>query len=69
MTAIESIWVELADRPVKNQYPKPVTATNNWWGTTDASAIRATVWDLYNDSRFGLLTYQPFLTAPANMLP
>jgi fibronectin type 3 domain-containing protein len=46
-----------------------VTATSNWWGSTSATAIKATIWDVYNDANLGAVTYQPFLTAPASLLP
>jgi hypothetical protein len=49
--------------------PANVMATGNWWGSTSASAIKATIWDVYNDANLGAVTYQPFLTAPASLLP
>jgi hypothetical protein len=41
-----------------------VTATNNWWGTTDSNAISRTIYDYKNDNNLGTVTYTPYLTAP-----
>jgi parallel beta-helix repeat protein len=41
-----------------------VTATNNWWGTTDAGAIAQTIHDNKTDYTVGTVTFVPFLTEP-----
>lgn len=40
-----------------------ITASNNWWGTTDAQAINQTIYDFKNDANLGTVTFIPFLTA------
>lgn len=39
-----------------------VTATNNWWGTTNQDEINATIWDFDNAPNLGVVTFVPFLT-------
>lgn len=46
-----------------------VDATNNWWGTTDASAIGNKIFDSADDYNFGTVTFSPFLTAPDSQAP
>ena len=47
-----------------------INATNNWWGTTDASAINQTIWDHKNDPvNLGTLNFIPYLTAPNSLSP
>ncbi|UCE74551.1 MAG: PKD domain-containing protein [Methanomassiliicoccales archaeon] len=40
-----------------------VDATNNYWGTTDASVIAQLIWDVYDDLGLGEVFYEPFLTS------
>ena len=47
----------------------PVDATNNWWGTTDASAISSKTFDSADDYNFGTVTFSPFLSAPDSQAP
>lgn len=49
------------DYNVKNMGPHGVDAINNWWGTTDESAIDASIYDGRDDATLGLVDYQPFL--------
>jgi hypothetical protein len=50
--------------------PDDIEAVNNWWGTTDASAINQTIWDHKNDpSNLGTLNFDPYLTAPNPSAP
>jgi hypothetical protein len=44
-------------------------ATNNWWGTTDASLISSTIFDKTDDSVRGQVLFQPFLTEPNSKAP
>jgi hypothetical protein len=47
-----------------------ITAVNNWWGTTDASAINQTIWDHKNDpDNLGTLTFIPYLNEPNPLAP
>ena len=39
-------------------------ATLNWWGTTDSAAISASIFDFFDDVTKGIVTFEPFLTAP-----
>ena len=41
-----------------------INLPNNWWGTTDQSAISQTIYDYKNDFNLGTVNYIPFLTAP-----
>ncbi|MCW3995337.1 MAG: hypothetical protein NWE98_04205 [Candidatus Bathyarchaeota archaeon] len=41
-----------------------VDATNNWWGTTDQTAIGNSIYDRKNDFNLGTVTFVPFLTSP-----
>jgi len=41
-----------------------VNMTRNWWGTTDAQAIKAKLYDYTIDFRLGRILYEPFLTEP-----
>ena len=38
--------------------------TNNWWGTTDASAIEALIYDKSKDNTLGKADFIPFLKRP-----
>jgi parallel beta-helix repeat protein len=44
-----------------NDQDDDVTATNNWWGTTDNDAINASVYDWTYASSKGNVTYRPKL--------
>jgi hypothetical protein len=39
-----------------------IDATNNWWGTTDISAINQTIYDYKNSTMFGRVTFTPVLS-------
>ena len=41
-----------------------VNAANNWWGTTDPSAIKASIFDFEEDFTLGKVTFEPFLSQP-----
>jgi parallel beta-helix repeat protein len=43
---------------------KDFGASNNWWGTTDTSAIAKLIYDYTDDFNLGKVTYTPFLTSP-----
>jgi parallel beta-helix repeat protein len=42
-----------------------LTATNNWWGTTETSLIDQLIRDVKDDFSLGRVEYVPFLTEPA----
>lgn len=46
-----------------------VNATYNWWGTTDAQAIKQSIYDSKNDSSLGTVNFVPFLTSPNIQAP
>ena len=46
-----------------------VDATNNWWGTTDDTAIQALIHDKNDDPARGGVTYVPYLGAPSTTTP
>ncbi len=39
-----------------------ITATSNWWGTTDKSAISQTIYDSNRNFNLGTVNFEPFLT-------
>ncbi len=42
-----------------------VTASLNWWGTTDLAAVNQTIYDHYDDEQWGTVTFTPILTSPS----
>ncbi|RLC71317.1 MAG: hypothetical protein DRJ03_30330 [Chloroflexi bacterium] len=46
-----------------------VTASGNYWGTTDQAAIQARIYDFNQDMNAGLFTFTPFLTTPDPTAP
>jgi len=46
-----------------------VDARNNWWGTTNGTAIRQRIWDFNDDYNLGTVLYIPTLTAPDTTAP
>ncbi len=49
--------------------PKNITVADNWWGTTDESAISQSIYDSKNDFNLGTVTFQPILTSPNQNAP
>jgi len=43
---------------------KNLEALNNWWGTSDTSQIDQQVYDFYDDTNLGRVTYTPRSTTP-----
>ncbi len=41
-----------------------INLPNNWWGTTDQSAISQTIYDYKNDFNLGTVNFTPFLNVP-----
>ncbi len=46
-----------------------INATNNWWGTTDTSAINQTIYDFKDDFTLGSVSFVPLLNAPNPQAP
>lgn len=42
-----------------------ISATNNWWGTTDSPTIASLIYDYYDDFNLGKVLYSPILTTSA----
>jgi parallel beta-helix repeat protein len=51
------------------QITDTVNVTNNWWGTTDQSAIAGSFYDYYKDFNLGKVNFVPFLTTPNSNAP
>ena len=51
------------DRNVGNTFvnhtSNDVTATDNWWGTTDAKLIGGLIEDFYDNNQFGRIRFSP----------
>jgi hypothetical protein len=45
------------------------SAAQNYWGTSDSSAIPALIYDYYDDFDLGKVTYTPLLTSPDQTAP
>jgi parallel beta-helix repeat protein len=52
-----------------DQTTDTVNVTNNWWGTTDQSAIANSFYDYYKDFNLGKVNFVPFLTSPNSNAP
>lgn len=46
-----------------------VTATNNWWGTTDTDEIEEFIFDMYDDVNMGIVDYSDYLLLPDTEAP
>ncbi|PKO15852.1 MAG: hypothetical protein CVU39_10035 [Chloroflexi bacterium HGW-Chloroflexi-10] len=46
-----------------------ITATNNYWGTTNPVHINQLIFDYFDDANPGVVFYQPFLTSPEPTAP
>ncbi len=49
---------------IYNSAPRVVLASNNYWGTDDASIIDVKIFDGKDDNRYGLVEYSPYLESP-----
>jgi hypothetical protein len=54
---------------LRNTIITNVEALNNWWGTTDASAINQTIYDNKNSTSLGKVNFTPFLSDVNNAAP
>jgi parallel beta-helix repeat protein len=46
-----------------------VSATSNWWGTTDVAKINQSIYDFNDNFNLGKVNFVPFLTAPSPGAP
>ena len=46
-----------------------ITATYNWWGTTDLNQIRQRTFDFYDEYNFAALLVEPLLESPSQNAP
>lgn len=46
-----------------------ITATNNWWGTTDDTSIQNKIYDWFDDNTLGIVNYSPYLAKPDTAAP
>lgn len=54
---------------IENQSSSAITATNNYWGTTDTTAISTKIFDYYDNINYGIVTFSPYLSTPATTGP
>jgi hypothetical protein len=45
---------------VKNSSVENITATDNWWGTTNTNTIESKIYDYYDNINFGIINYSNF---------
>lgn len=57
------------DFALLNRGETSLDVTNNWWGTTDSTAIGTQIYDFLDDANKGVVTFTPFLTAPVESAP
>jgi hypothetical protein len=61
--------MENNNRTITLERSQDVDAENNWWGTTDSSAISQSIWDGNDYYNLGKVTYTPFLESPNSRAP
>jgi parallel beta-helix repeat protein len=49
---------------IRERSDDEINATNNWWGTTDTTAISDSIRDYYDDFDLATAIYEPFLLEP-----
>ena len=54
---------------VSNDDDRSIDASDNWWGTVEASAIAESVYDFFDDFTSGKINYVPFLAEPSTTAP
>jgi hypothetical protein len=43
---------------------KDINLSNNWWNTVDTNSIKILIYDYFDNSSKGVVTFEPFLVAP-----
>lgn len=56
-----------ANYDFKDNSPNNITATYNWWGTTNETLIEEHIYDYYEDYNSGIVSYKPYLLAPVDI--
>ncbi len=56
---------------IRNHFPfgQDLNATMNWWGTTNTTEIRASIYDYYEDYNLSRVLFEPILTSPIPEFP
>ena len=49
---------------VDNSSENDINARYNYWGTQSSDTIDMKIWDFYDNSTYGIVHYEPFLTEP-----
>ena len=52
---------------IENLTTKNITATNNWWGTTNSTAIENSIYDYYDNINYGEVDYANFRSSEADI--
>ena len=67
VSVAQSNFFQNATSTIENRTTQPITAENNYWGTTDAAQIAATLFDYYDDINFGKVSYSPLLSTTSDI--
>jgi len=54
---------------IENLSTNDITATNNYWGTTDTSQIEAKIYHYNDDINYGVVNYTSYKNAPPRPIP
>jgi hypothetical protein len=68
-TIVDNNIYDNSNYNVLSNVANDVSATNNWWGTTDTQSINQTIYDFKNDPNWGNVSFVPFLDSPNTQAP
>ncbi len=68
-TIVDNNIYDNSNYNVLSNVTNDVSATNNWWGTTDTQSINQTIYDFKNDPNWGNVSFVPFLDSPNTQAP
>jgi hypothetical protein len=68
-TIVDNNIYDNSNYNVVSNVTNDVSATNNWWGTTDTQSINQTIYDFKNDPNWGNVSFVPFLDSPNIQAP
>lgn len=68
-TIVDNNIYDNSNYNVLSNVTNDVSATNNWWGTTDTQSINRTIYDFKNDPNWGNVSFIPFLDSPNIQAP